>query len=216
MRKTIKLFLLFMSIFSTIVAKDFQKNTQLVDTFKCNNLRIVVLCSFQGTNNVLDIVTSSPSPGYALTHYGIAMLIDSLSVLAPLNITHIYSSPTFRTQQSTSLIGNGLGLDPSQLSIDVRLAIQNFGSAEGEDYDLYKARFTSEQDMFENTPENGESGLSVFNRTESFLSSLDSLQNQTILIVTHGFNFCHISKCLTGKYKNVPPTGTFVIYDFKN
>lgn len=216
MKKTIKLFLLFTCLFSTILAGDFQKNEELIEMFKDNNLRIIVLCSFQGTNNVQGIVTSSRSPGYALTHYGIAMLTNTLSILAPLNITHIYSSPTFRAQQSTSLIGNGLELAPSQLSVDARLGIQNFGSAEGEDYDLYKSRFTSEQDMLENTPLNGESGFSVFNRAESFLLSLDGLQDQTVLIITHAFNYCHISKCLTGKYKKVPSPGTFVIYDFNN
>lgn len=212
--KIIGLFVLCISMFSTLLAKDFEKNVELVETLKKNNVRLVVLCNFQGTNNVLDIVTSSRSPGYDLTNYGLATLEDTAPIFAGLNIDHIYTAPAFRAQQSTNLLGKKLGLVPNQLSIDARLGMQNFGSGEGEDYDVYKTRFTSQQDMFEDTPENGEPGISVFTRAEAFLMSLNTLQNQTVLIITHAFNYCHISKCLTGKYGMIPAPGTYIIYDF--
>ena len=192
----------------------FEKNERLVEVLKQNNIRIVVLCNFQGTNNVMDIVTSSRSPLYELTSYGLALLTDTIPVLEVENISHIYSNPAFRAEQTASLLGKAFRLLPEQVSIDSRLSMQSFGAAEGEDYDAYKARFTSQVDMLEGMPENGESGTAVFNRLQDFLISLEILQNQTVLIITHAFNYCHMSKCLTGKYGNIPSPGTFKVYDF--
>jgi len=173
-----------------------------------------VLCNFQGTNNVLDIVTSSRSPSYELTAYGLAKFQDTIPLLQSQNITHIYTAPAFRAQQTTNLLGKALSLQPDQLSLEPRLGMQNFGSAEGIDYDIYKQNFISQQDMFENTPPDGEAGQAVFDRTEAFLTSLKDKENETVMIITHAFNFCHISKCLSGKYGNFPQAGTVVIYDF--
>lgn len=202
------------SLCSTVCADDFEKNTKLVETFQKNNLRLIVLCNFEGKNNVLDIVTASRSPGYDLTNYGLALLSDTIPLLADENITHIYTAPAFRAQQSTNLLGTAFKLSPNQLIPDARLGMQNFGKADGEDFDVYKKRFTSFQDMLESTPPGGESGLKVFKRGEDFLMSLKNLSNQTVLIITHAFNFCHLSKCLTDKYKKIPSPGTYAIYDF--
>lgn len=193
---------------------DFDKNEELVETLKNNHIRLVVLSNFQGSNNLLDIVTASASPGYELTNLGLAQLQDTVPALLPYSISKIYAATAFRTLQTTNLLGKALQLQPDQMIPDKRLDMQNFGSADGEDYDVYKLRFTSQKDMFENTPENGESGVSVFTRTEDFLSGLTTYNDQTILIVTNAFNYCHISKCLTGKYGNLPKTGTFTVYDF--
>lgn len=215
MKKIFASLLLFVFFFSTTHASDFERNLELITTFKENRLRIIVLCNFQGTNNVLDIITSSRSPGYELTSLGLAMIEDLIPIFRPYKVSHIYAAPAFRVQQTTNLLGKALDLVPSQLSLDARLGMQNFGSAEGDDYDDYKARFTGLQDMLENTPPNGEAGITVHNRTEDFLTSLNTLENQTVMVITHAFNVCHISKILTGKYNNIPSPGTYVIYDFK-
>jgi broad specificity phosphatase PhoE len=207
---------LFLLTYATGQAVVFERDIELVSAFKANNLKIIVLCNFQGSNNVQDIVTASRSPGYELTNLGISMLQDTLPGLRKEHISHIYTAPSFRAQQATNLLGKGLNLLPNQLSVDSRLGMQNFGSADGEDYDDYKARFAGLEDMLENTPPNGESGYSVFTRTDDFLNSLSSLENQTVLVVTHAFNFCHITKIITGKYGTVPAPGTYVIYDFHN
>lgn len=200
---------------SSAAFADFEKNTQLVENLKQNNVRIVALCNFEGTNNVLGIVTSSRSPGYELTNLGLAKLNDVTPLLISQNIDTIYSSPAFRVQQSANLLGKAFGFSPDQMILDSRLEMQNFGSAEGLDYDLYKQLFTSEADMLQSTPPNGEPGSNVFARVEAFLETLQYRENQTFLVITHAFNFCHISKCLTGKFGNVPSPGTIVIYDFQ-
>ncbi len=202
------------SLYSSLLAGPFEKNEELVEKFKKNHVRLVVLCNFQGTNNVLDIVTSSRSPLYELTDYGLAVLDRTIPLLARENISHIYSTPAFRAQQAANLLGKAFKMVPSQVSIDSRLGMQQFGAAEGEDFDLYKARFDSWADMLESMPEKGEPGSSVFNRLQEFLTSLVPMQDQTILIITHAFNYCHISKCLTGHFGYQPPLGTYKVYDF--
>lgn len=216
MRSLSSLFLLFMSICSVVFGSDFQKNTELINALTQNNVRLIVLCNYQGTNNVLDIVTSSHSPGYELTIKGLRDLNNAIPALSILNISHIYTAPAFRTQQTTNLIGKAFQLPPNHLHVDSRLKMQNFGDAEGIDYDLYKQLFSGLEDMLEGTPNNGESGLSVFNRVQDFLFSLTGLQNQTVLIVTHAFNYCHIAKCLKGKFGDVPSPGKRAVYDFNN
>lgn len=209
-------FLLFISIFcfSMANAACFDQNASLVNKFAANNVRLIVLCNFQGTNNVLNIVTASRSPGYALTNDGLATLQDKLPILASLNISMIYTAPAYRAQQTTNLLGTAFNLTPAQLIPESRLGMQNFGDWEGQNYNVYKANYVSQEDMLQNTPRNGESGCAVFTRTENFLNTLTDKQNQTILIITHAFNFCHISKCLTGKFGNVPAPGKFKVYDF--
>lgn len=211
--RTLLIFLV--CLFSTVSA-DFGLNTELVEALKAKNIKLVVLCNFPGTNNLLGIVTSSDSPGYELTANGISMLNEAVSILKRENVNYIFTAPTFRAQQATNLFGKAFGLPVNRLVIDNRLAMQNFGSADGEDFDVYKARFSSFQDMLENIPPNGEAGQSVFDRTEEFLFSLTDYENQNILIITHAFNYCHISKSLTGKFGPLPFSGKFTIYDSRN
>lgn len=206
-------FALCISLLSNIQA-GFETNTDLINKLKTNNVRLVVLCNFQGVNNVLDIVTSSRSPGYELTSAGLAALNDTIPLLETQNIAAIFTAPAFRAQQSTNFLGKAFGLTVDKMTPDTRLGMQNFGTAEGYDYDIYKTLFSSLENMFEGTPPGGESGLSVFNRAQSFLTDIAKFQNQTILVITHAFNYCHISKCLTGKFNQVPAPGTYVIYDF--
>lgn len=221
--------LVFIFLFSKIFADNFEQNHQLVETFRANNLKLIVLCNFEGINNVQDIatsssysgynrdiVTSSRSPGYELSNLGLSMLRDVIPKFRQKQIKHIYTATTFRAQQSTNLLGKALNLSPNDLSLDARLRMQNFGSAEGEDYEIYKTRFSGLEDMLEGTPPNGESGISIFTRTEDFLVSLNTLENQSVLVITYAFNFCHISKCLTGKFGPIPSPGTYVTYDFKD
>lgn len=206
-------FALCISLFSTIQA-DFKMNSDLINKLKKNNVRLVVLCNFEGTNNVLNIVTSTRSPGHELTSAGLAALNDTIPLLETQHITAICTAPAFRAQQSANLLGKAFGLTVNKIIPDNRLGMQNFGTAEGDDYDAYKTLFTSLEDMLENTPPGGESGRSVFNRAQAFLEDVAKFQNQTILVITHAFNYCHISKCLTGQFNQVPAPGIYFIYDF--
>lgn len=204
-----------LSLYSSAFAVTFEKNEALVEKLKNNHVRLVVLCNFQGTNNVLDIVTSSRSPLYELTHYGLAVLNDTIPLLVGEGITHIYSAPAYRAQQTANILGKAFDMIPSQVTIDSRLGMQFFGDLEEVDYDVYKSYFESDTDMLQSTPTNGEPGTAVFNRLQNFLITLGTLQDQTVLVITHAFNYCHISKCLTGKFGEIPsPAGTFMVYDF--
>lgn len=203
------------SLYSSLFAAAFEKNDALIERLKQNRVRVVVLCNFQGTNNVMDIVTSSGSPLYELTNYGLALLMNTIPLLEHENITYICSTPAYRAQQTVNILGKAFNMIPSQLTVDRRLAMQTFGNAEGENYSVYKSHFDSPVDMLEGMPVNGEAGSAVFNRLEAFLTSLTGLQDQTVLVITHAFNYCHISKCLTGSYGLIIPSpGTYKVYDF--
>jgi len=205
----------FLCVSSMIFADVFQVNKTIINKLRENRVRLVVLFCFESKNNQLNIVTSSLSPGYSLTPCGLTELSDVASTLALLNISHIYTSPCFRAQQSASLLGIEWGLHPAQLTVDFKLRMQSFGDAEEESYPLYQRRFASTEHMLKGNPPNGESGLSVFNRTQDALWSVANLHhNTTILLVTHAFNYCHVAKCLTGQFVPVPTTGKFAVYDF--
>ena len=216
MRFLTVIFAFVMSIgsFSVVQATCFEKDVELLEKLTANHVRLVVLCNFQGLNNALNIVTSSRSPGYDLTPNGLADLKNETPILALYNISTIYTAPAFRALQTTNLLGKAFNLPPSQLIPDARLGMQNFGSAEGLNYTLYKQLFDSEKEMLEEGVADGESGCAVFTRIQAFLNSLANQNDQTLLIITHAFNFCHISKCLTGKYGQIPSPGTYRVYQF--
>jgi broad specificity phosphatase PhoE len=207
--------LVFLITLNSLIYGDcFQKNDELIETFRSNDLKIIVLYTYESTHNVLDIVTSSRSPGFCLTAKGQQDLQDSVPVLSTQNITSIYTALTFRAQQATNLLGIALSLQPAALKIDSRLGVQNLGDYSGMDFNMYKIRFGSVANLLQGTPPNGESGCALYTRTNEFLESLAGLQNQTVLVVTHAFNFAHISKILTGQFETLPSPGDFRVYDF--
>lgn len=213
--KILRLFcVLFVTLNSLIFGDCFEKNYHLVETFRNKNLKVIVLYTFESTHNVLDIVSSSHSPGYCLTSKGMLDLQNSIPSLASQNISVIYTALTFRAQQTTNLLGLALSLPPSALKIDSRLGVQNLGDYDGMDFNLYKKHFGTTVDLLEGTPPHGESGSSVYNRTNAFLQTLTDLQDQTVLVVTHAFNFCHISKILTGQFEHLPSPGDLRVFDF--
>jgi broad specificity phosphatase PhoE len=193
---------------------DFQQNHQIVRKLQKNNVRLIVLCNFESSDQALGIVTSSRSPAYELTERGIHKLEESVPALLTLNISHIYTSLNFSALQTTCLLGKALELRPFQLFPDPRLVVQDLKCLNGMSYSHYKHLFCSKLDMLESVLPGCEAGITVFNRTQNFLIHLTELENQTVLVVCHAFNFCHFSKCLTGDYGPLPLPGTFAIYDF--
>ena len=207
-------FCLFISMASVIYGACFDKDTTLIESLAASNIRLVVLCNYQGTNNLLNIVTSSRSPGYNLTEVGLAQLQNTIPTFAAENVSYIFTAPAYRALQSTNLIGNALGLPINHMALDSRLGMQNFGSQEGQNFNAYKLSFGTTPNMLKGTPTGGESGCDVYTRTDAFLNSLLVYPNETILIITHAFNYCHISNILTGSFGSVPATGTYRVYDF--
>lgn len=205
---------MFLMTLNSLVADCFKKNNDLIKTFRANKLRIITLYTFESTHNVLDIVSSSRSPGYCLTAKGQQDLQNSIPVLGSQDLSAIYTALTFRAQQTANLLGIGLSLPPSALKVDSRLGVQNLGDYDGMDFNVYKSHFGATADLLQGTPPNGESGCSVYNRVLAFLQTLTTLNNQTVLVVSHAFNFCHFSKILTGQFQQLPSPGDFRVYDF--
>jgi broad specificity phosphatase PhoE len=200
-----------MGIFS-LNGAEFTQDPNLVAALQ--GKKLIVIRQAESLNNQLGIVTSSKSPGYALTRWGKTLSKETAKGLSHKNVTILYTSPVYRAMQSAEIYGIYLNLPPQKLIPDAHLTVQEFGSYETQDFDAYKSLFSSFEAMLEGNAPGGEPGSSVFSRTKDFLCSLAGTPDQTILIITHAFNFCHIRMALTGQFGDLPAPGEHIIYDY--
>ncbi len=218
--QTFKTFLLLLLSFFYIAtghADDtlFKMDQDLVIKFKENKVRLIVMRQAEGNNNTKKIITSSRSPGFCLTLKGVTEIGSLVPFFLKQNIFKIFTSPLYRSLQSTQIFGGGLKLPVYNLIVDERLEIQKFGIYERYKYVVYNALFPTVADMLEADLDGMESGADVYKRTQAFLWHIaNNVSNKTILVITHAFNFCHISKCLTDDYGNLPYPASYIIYDF--
>lgn len=190
------------------------KDEALIAKLKAQQIRLIICRHPQSVNNGQNIISSSISPGYSLTSRGFQQLAGLVQILLTQGIEVIYTSPLYRTLQTTQYFGELLSLKPEQLIVDERLKCQNFGIYEKMNFNDYRRLYPSRKAMIEAHPPEGEAGLDVLARTSDFLWSIANGNEKTVLIVTHAFNFCHIRMCLKGEYKPLPLSGTYNIYDF--
>jgi len=193
------------------------KDEKLVKQLRLKKLRLIVYRHGEATNNVVQQVVSSRSPGISLTRYGKEQThacAEQIRNGLDCQVV-IYSSPLFRSQQSANILGHDLDIPYQNIWVDDRLKLQTFGVFEGMDYEKYKSFFDSPEEMFYQIVPGHEYGLQVFDRLQSLLWSISKTHyDKTIIIVTHAFNCCYINKCLVGQYDYVPELGEFRIYDF--
>lgn len=195
----------------------FEKDVPLVNKLKENKVRLIVMRQAEANNNTKKIITSARTPGFCLTSKGHKQINDLLPLYLTKDIIKIFTSPLYRCLQSTQLFGEGLDLPIDNLVVDDRLVIQEFGIYERYSYKVYDAMFPTVPSMLEAELEGMESGASVFERTNSFLWHIaTNVVDKTVLIVTHAFNYCHISKCLTNSYGRLPYPGSYAIYDYSD
>lgn len=211
------LFFLGLLCFNTGFADEsiFQMDQDLVNKLRDNKVRLIVMRQAEANNNTKKIVTSERTPGFCLTTKGHMQLYKLAPFFSAQNVSKIFTSPLYRCLQSTQMLGDQLDLPIDNLVVDDRLAIQNFGLYERYHYNIYNGFFSSLTDMLEAELPYMESGVQVFRRTNDFLWHVaDNVFDKTILIMTHAFNYCHISKCLTDEYGKLPHPGDYEIYDF--
>jgi broad specificity phosphatase PhoE len=203
------------SLAAAFAEDPFNMDQNLVNTLKENKIRLIVMRQPEAINNLEKILSSSRSPGFALTLNGIVQSNDLVPFFSTQNIFKIFTSPLYRCLQTTHLLGENLTISALDLVVDDRLLIQQFGIYEGFPYSVYNALFPTLPAMLEAELEGMESGLEVFQRTNALLWDIaNNMVDKTVLIVTHAFNFCHISKCLTDAYGKLPYPGVYAIYDF--
>lgn len=177
-----------------------------------NATEIYVLRHGQSEHNLQHLMSSSSA--HTLTDRGQEQIVKSAKEIASLaKIDYIISSPLLRTRQTAQIAAKCLGIDVEDIIIDARLREQYFGSFEGKTYDEYSAQFGDQNDEFILGAPDGESGREVYIRIQGFLQELEAkreYEGKNILIVTHAYPVCQISKYFTGKYDEVPETGSWV------
>ena len=190
------------------------EEASIASLLKTHQIRLIVMRHGEAVHNLKHLMVSSKSPGIYLTEKGMAQVEDSAKNLHGERIDCIYVSPVYRTLQTAQLTAMELKIPYDRIFIDERLREQYFGSFEGSTSEEYIAHFSKREDVLVYAVPLGESGAEVLLRTEDFLRNIVSKHyNETILIVTHGFNCGHISKCIKGAYCFYPRVAEFQIFD---
>lgn len=192
-----------------------QKDEELIQMLQTRNLRLIVMRHGEAIHNLGHLMCSVKSPGVHLTKRGIRQVQRSAHYLLKEHIDCIYASPVYRTLQTAQLVGMQLKLPYQKMFVEERLREQFYGDFEDRTYEEYEAYFFNFEDVYVEAVPNGESGLELFSRTRDLLWSIVTRhQDETILLVTHAYNCCQISKCLTGTYQELPDKAEYKIYEF--
>ena len=183
-------------------------------------IQLFVLRHGQAKHNVNHLMSSSSSNDICLTEIGNTQIQKSAKELvASCTIDYIFSSPLLRTQQTARIVANEAGIPITRIIFDDRLREQCFGNYEGKTYDEYIAQFDHAEDEFLLGAANGESGNDVFLRVKNFLEEIASsptFQEKNILIVTHAYPLCQMSKYLTNKWDPIPETGQWMQFTLES
>ena len=164
----------------------------------------------EATHNLKHLMSSSVN-GAPLTKTGELQAEAAGKAMAKLaHIDYIFCSPLLRTQQTAAIVAKITHVPQTHIIVDDRLREQDFGSFDGKTFDEYisQPQFKTDDDQFLLGAPDGESGKTVLLRVQEFLQSLEKPQYQgkTILVVTHAYPFCHMSKIINGNYGS-PETG---------
>lgn len=121
-----------------------------------------------------------------ITDKGRQQVIDRLPDIKKIGVTKMYVSPLQRTQETATIIKEGLGLSDDQVITDERLIEFDVGEYEGKPHQ----EFINDRDSsfgFGTPVSSGESYRDVTMRVGEFLYEKEAeLENETILIVAHG------------------------------
>jgi len=122
-----------------------------------------------------------------LTDLGKAQVRATAKELRGKGVTTIVASPITRTQETARLVAEELGIDPSQIMTDTRLAEVQLGEKDGVRLPEWEAVFAALSDKFNKAMIGGESYTEVYKRVGEFLFDIESrYTGKHILIVTHG------------------------------
>lgn len=208
-------FLLLLFI-SPLNATAVRKDHQLLKEMKKNHIRLVVMRHGEALHNLTHLMTSSRSPGIYLTENGIQQVQHAAEELAKERIASIYVSPIYRTLQTAQIVNLKLNLPFQKIIVEEKLREQFFGEFENGSYLEYEGYFPKINDVFFEAVPGGESGKELYTRTRELLWKIVKDENnnsQTLLLITHGFNSCQISKCLSGSFGDFLGKAEFTIYE---
>lgn len=153
----------------------------------------------EAEQNVLGLVSSGPDDAYHLTEKGQQQVRDAAKKVGDAEITRIYTSPVLRALETAQTMQQELGLPDSAIVVDERLRELDFGDLSGGTYDAFVAYDATHMRTFTDRLPGGESYQDTVRRFGSFLYELENaVQNETVLIVSHGIALESFSIITTG------------------
>lgn len=191
------------------------QDLQLVHRIQQNELRLIVMRHGEATNNAQHFMSSSYDTEVKLTEEGVEQVKVAAKALVNEKIDWIYVSPMYRSIQTAQILCRDLGIPENKIIVNDDIGEQYFGDLENCHSNDYLNQFKSLKHVFTEAAPGGESGKDVSKRTNKFLHLLTTRHFQeTILVITHAFNYCHISNNLLGFIEEFPELAQFKIYPF--
>lgn len=138
----------------------------------------------QALSNVRDLCSNWPETFYnPLTKVGREIVEESAWKMLGKNIDLIFASPLLRTQQTSSIVGRLLKVEPK---IDKRLREISFGKYNGGPVKTMWKHFKNENKRVRQGADGGENYSEILRRMVDFLKSIDKkYKSKNILIVSH-------------------------------
>lgn len=136
--------------------------------------------------NVKNVTQTKIEVANPLTENGKAMALRGAQTLRDKGIDLIIASPFQRTKETAQIVARELGLDPTSIIYDERIAEIKVGALDGKTIDDYHAFLSAADSWYTATPEEGESHQAVRRRVGAFLTDIDArYAGKRVLIVSH-------------------------------
>jgi isoleucyl-tRNA synthetase len=159
---------------------------ELKERTKRNGNSFFVMRHGEAEQNVKGIVNSSHPNDFGITEAGRAQVAQAAEKLKEAGITHIFSSPYCRAQESAHVAADVLGLPKESIIVDERLGELNFGELNNRSYEEFQAHRAQLASYGEKFP-GGESYKDAKRRFAQFAYEVDAqLASANILVVAHG------------------------------
>lgn len=159
---------------------------ELKQCTKRNHNFFYVMRHGEAEQNVKGIVNSNRPNDFGITDVGREQVKKAAEKLKESGITHIFSSPYCRAQESAQVAAEILGLPKEAIVVDERLGELNFGELNDRPYlefQEHRAKLTSYGEKFPG----GESYKDAKRRFAQFAYDTDAaLSDAKILVVAHG------------------------------
>ncbi|GAA0739317.1 alpha-ribazole phosphatase [Clostridium oceanicum] len=126
-----------------------------------------------------------------LNSIGINQAKKAGKYLKNIKFSKVYISERERCKETLKIAFENKGNEEFEIIKDARINELDFGEFEGKSYKEIKKSFPKECTQWEDdwkgfTPPKGESAVNFFNRVKSFMKDIEKLDEENILIVTHG------------------------------
>jgi isoleucyl-tRNA synthetase len=157
------------------------------DKTKKSGNQYFVMRHGEAENNRDNIYSSDPNINH-LTELGKAQVLKTAEELKDKKITKIFCSPFLRTRETAEIVAEKIGYPKDKITYEDRLHEFGFGELSGKSVKECMDKIESKDWKYDTRVPNGESFQDGKNRLGDFLYEIDKkYQNETILIVSHGF-----------------------------